>query len=61
MNGRRSRRARLHALEQVIAWCRTLATGEDHTIHEEAWGRVYRSTFSLDSHIRSEEQPGDRP
>jgi hypothetical protein len=49
-------RESLYSLEQVIAWCRTLATGEDHTTREEAWGRIYQSTFSLDSHVGSEEQ-----
>jgi hypothetical protein len=53
-------RESLYSLEEVIAWCRTLATGEDHTTCEEAWGRVYRSTFSLDAHIGSEEQDPSR-
>src|SRR5947209_9823307 len=41
----------LYSLADVVAWCRTLATGEDHTTCEEAWGRVYPMTFSLRSHI----------
>jgi hypothetical protein len=44
-------RESLYSLEEVIAWCRTLATGQDHTTCQEAWGRVYRNTFSLASHI----------
>lgn len=48
-------RESLHSLDALVAWCRTLATADDHTIHHEAWGRVQRQTFSLDSHTSTVE------
>jgi len=38
-------------LEEAVCLCNTLATGKDTHFEEEAWGRVYRRVFSLDSHI----------
>lgn len=41
-------RESLYPLDSVVAWCRTLADGEDHV--------GYRNTFSLDSHVRADER-----
>jgi hypothetical protein len=49
-----------YSLDAVIAWCRTLAAGARHEMSEEAWGRVYRTIFSLDSHIGEEAQDPTR-
>ncbi|MBK8251331.1 MAG: hypothetical protein IPK82_01515 [Polyangiaceae bacterium] len=43
-------------LDHLIAWCRTLATGQDETVYQEAFGHNYRRTFSLDSHVGSNEK-----
>jgi len=39
------------SLEEAVCLCNTLATGKDTHFEEEAWGRIYRRVFSLDSHI----------
>ncbi len=44
------------SLEEAVCLCNTLATGKDTHFDEEAWGRVYKRVFSLDSHTRSEEK-----
>lgn len=38
------------SLEEAVCLCNTLACGKDTHFEEEAWGRMYRRVFSLDSH-----------
>lgn len=43
-------------LPEAVCLCNTLATGKDTSFDEEAWTRVYKRVFSLDSHTRDVEQ-----
>lgn len=38
------------SLAEAVCLCNTLALAKDTHFDEEAWGRVYRRVFSLDSH-----------
>lgn len=42
-------------LESAICLCNTLATGKDTHHEQQAWGRVYRTIYSLDSHTSQTE------
>lgn len=43
------------SLAEAVCLCNTLATSQDSSFEEAAWGRVYRRVFSLDSYTASRE------